>query len=295
MSELQATLIGGTAILLWGALALFTVWTGLVPPFLLVGMTFTLAFGLMCAKWLIFRENPLKYLPKQKAVWILGVAGLFGYHALYFVALRNAPAMDASLIAYLWPLLIVVFSALLPGEERLRWFHIAGALCGLAGCWILISDGGQVSFKAEYTVGYLAAIACALTWSSYSVISRKFSHVATDTVGWFCMVTAILGFVFHGLFEETILPTDTIQWLAIVGLGLGPVGIAFFTWDIGVKKGNIKLLGASSYATPLISAVLLILAGRSEASWAIAIACLGIVGGAVLAAKEMIFGKGKSA
>lgn len=291
MSELKATLIGGTAILLWGALALFTVWTGTVPPFQLVGMTFTLAFLLTIMKWSLYKQNPLQFLPKQKAVWVLGVAGLFGYHALYFVALRNAPAMDASLIAYLWPLLIVVFSAMLPGEEKLRWFHLGGAFLGLTGCWILISDGGQVSFKAEYAVGYAAAIACALTWSSYSVISRKFSHVATDTVGWFCLVTAILGFVFHAAFEETLWPKDMIQWLAIAGLGLGPVGIAFFTWDIGVKKGNIKLLGASSYATPLISALLLVLAGRSEPSWAIAIACLGIVGGAVLAAKNMIFSK----
>lgn len=289
MSENQATLIGGTAILLWGALALFTVWTGTVPPFQLVGMTFSLAFALMLGKWLIYRQNPLQFLPKEKAVWILGVAGLFGYHALYFVALRNAPAMDASLIAYLWPLLIVVFSALLPGEEKLRWFHLGGAFLGLAGCWILISGGGSVNFKSEYALGYGAAIACALTWSSYSVLSRKFSNVPTDTVGWFCLVTAILGFVGHGLFEETIWPTGIEQWMAIAGLGLGPVGIAFFTWDVGVKRGNIKVLGASSYATPLISAILLIIAGRSEASWAVAIACLGIVGGAVLAAKNLIF------
>lgn len=289
MSENQATLIGGTAILLWGALALFTVWTGTIPPFQLVGMTFSLAFMLMIGKWLIFRQNPLLFLPKKKTVWALGVAGLFGYHALYFIALRNAPAMDASLIAYLWPLLIVVFSALLPGEERLRWFHLGGAFLGLAGCWILISGGGSVDFKSEYALGYGAAIACALTWSSYSVLSRKFSNVPTDTVGWFCLVTAILGFVGHGIFEETIWPSDMEQWFAIVGLGLGPVGIAFFTWDIGVKRGNIRLLGASSYATPLISAVLLIITGRSEPSWAIAIACLGIVGGAVLAAKNLIF------
>ncbi len=291
MTENQSTIIGGTAILLWGALALFTVWTGDIPPFQLVGMTFSLAFLLMVAKWSLFRQNPFQFLPKEKAVWILGVAGLFGYHALYFIALRNAPAMDASLIAYLWPLLIVVFSALLPGEGKLRWFHICGALLGLGGCWVLISDGGQVSFKAEYALGYGAAIGCALTWSSYSVLSRKFSKVPTDTVGWFCFVTAILGFVGHGLFEKTTMTTDIGQWLAVVGLGLGPVGIAFFTWDIGMKRGDIRLLGAASYATPLISAILLILTGRSEPSLAVLYACIGIVGGAVLAAKNLIFQK----
>ncbi|MDX1737057.1 MAG: EamA family transporter, partial [Alphaproteobacteria bacterium] len=221
----------------------------------------------------------------------VGICGLFGYHALYFVAIKNAPAMDASLIAYLWPLLIVLFSALLPGEERLQWFHVVGAAMGFGGCWVLVSEGGGLNFKEEYLVGYLAAIACALTWSSYSVLSRRLAHVSTDAVGWFCLVTAILGFVGHLLLEEAYMPTGMSQWLAVVALGLGPVGVAFFTWDIGVKRGNIKLLGASSYATPLISALLLIVAGMSEPRIEVLLACIGIVGGALLAAKNLIFKK----
>lgn len=71
-------------------------------------------------------RSALARLRQPLAVWALGVGGLFGYHFFYFVALGNAPPVDASLIAYLWPLLIVVFSALLP-SERLRGLHIAGA------------------------------------------------------------------------------------------------------------------------------------------------------------------------
>ena len=286
MTETQATLIGSSAVLLWGALALFTTWTGKIPPFQLVAMTFTLAFLLAAAKWLINREPVTRHLRHGAPVWLLGVVGLFGYHFFYFMALRNAPAVDASLIAYLWPLLIVVFSALLPGE-RLRWYHLAGALLGLAGCVLLVTNGGTVRFRSEFMVGYLAAMACALTWSTYSVVSRKFGSVPTDTVGWFCGATAVLGLICHLLFEETVWPDGTAQWLAVAGLGLGPVGAAFFTWDIGVKRGNIKALGAFSYAAPLLSALLLILFGQAEATWPVAAACIAIVGGAILAAKDM--------
>lgn len=286
-AELKATCIGFSAVVLWGALALFTTWTGTIPPFQLVALSFAVAFCLALGKWIWYREPLLDHLRHPPKVWLLGVGGLFGYHFFYFMALRNAPAVDASLIAFLWPLLIVLFSALLPGE-KLRWWHVAGALLGLVGCALLVTDGGSVSFKMEFAVGYGAASACALTWSGYSVLSRRFKSVPTDTVGWFCAATAILGLVCHLIFEKTVWPANTGEWLAVFGLGLGPVGAAFFTWDIGVKRGNIRVLGVSAYAAPLLSTLMLIAFGQAPATWIVVLACLAIVGGALLAAKEML-------
>ena len=288
MGEVKATLIGFSAIVMWGALAVFTTWTGGIPPFQLVGMTFTIAFLLMLGKWLWRGEAIGAHLRQPVRVWIFGTAGLFGYHFFYFMALKNAPAVEASLIAYLWPLLIVVFSALLPGSERLGWHHIVGVLLGLGGCVLLVTDGGSVRFKDQYLLGYLSAAACALTWSSYSVGSRYFGKVPTDAVGWFCAATAIGGFVCHGLFETWIQPETPLIWIAILLLGLGPVGAAFFAWDIGMKRGNIRTLGALSYMAPLLSAILLVVAGQASVSLVLALACLAIVAGALLAAKDMI-------
>jgi len=290
-ARLRATLIGGVAVLLWATLALLTTATGPVPPFQLVALTFAVAFLLAAGKWtveiLAGDRSVLDRLRQPPAVWLLGVGGLFGYHFFYFLALGNAPAVDASLIAYLWPLLIVVFSALLPGE-RLRWFHLLGAAAGLVGAALLVlhkAGGSGLAMRSEFALGYLAALACALTWSGYSVLSRRFGRVPTDVVGGFCGATAVLGLLCHMAFEETRWP-EGIGWLAVLGLGLGPVGAAFFVWDHGVKHGDIKALGAFSYAAPLLSTVLLIAFGRAEASWTVAAACLLIVG-AVLASRDV--------
>lgn len=126
----RATLTGSTAILMWSTLALLTEWSGSVPPFQLTALSFTIAFGVGFAYWRRQRVSMWKRLTMPLHIWALGVLGLFGYHFFYFMALRHAPAVEASLIAYLWPLLIVLFSALLPGE-RLAWFHVAGR------CWAL--------------------------------------------------------------------------------------------------------------------------------------------------------------
>jgi drug/metabolite transporter (DMT)-like permease len=288
----RATLIGSIAVLLWATLALFTASTGAVPPFQLMAMTFAIAFAFAALKWLYDGatrgRSAFAFLAQPWPVWTIGIGGLFLYHLFYFVALDNAPAVEASLIAYLWPLLIVLFSALLPGE-RLYWQHVAGAVIGMAGAGLLIlaRDTSLGNEPAGNMLGYGAAIACAFTWSIYSVLSRRFGSAPTDLVGAFCGVTALLGYLCHLIAETTVWPADSWQWLAIVALGLGPVGAAFFVWDYGVKRGDIKALGAISYASPLISTLLLIATGKANASLAVLLGCLAIVGGAVLAARDL--------
>lgn len=285
MNRSRATITGIGAILLWAMLALFTDATGSIPPLQLTAMSFSVAFLIALAVWTVRRQNPLKRLSAPKAAWMLGVSGLFGYHAVYFLALKTAPVVDASLIAYLWPLLIVLFSAMLPGEG-LRWYHLAGALMGFTGA-VLIVAGRGVSFD-ELSLGYFAAAACALIWSGYSVLNRRFSAVPTDVVGGFCGVVAMLSALSHLTFETTVWPLTSGQWFAVVALGAGPVGGAFFLWDHGTKHGDIRILGAAAYLAPLLSTLVLIAAGTAALTWPIAIACILITGGAALAAKEML-------
>ncbi len=285
--RLRATIVGGLAVLLWALLALFTAASGAVPPFQLAALSFAVASLLGLAYWRRNGERLSRYAGLGWRVWALGIGGLFGYHFFYFLALRHAPAVEASLIAYLWPLLIVLFSGLLPGE-RLGWHHLAGALLGLAGAGLLVTGGRGLDFKAEFALGYGAAIACALTWSSYSVLSRRFGSVPTGIVTLYCAATCVLATAAHLAFEVTHWPENALQWLAVLGLGLGPVGAAFFFWDHGVKHGHIQALGASSYAAPLLSTLVLLAAGLAEPRWSVAAACLLITGGAVLASKDLL-------
>ncbi|MBA4782924.1 MAG: DMT family transporter [Rhizobiales bacterium] len=281
----MATFLGFNAILLWSLLALLTAASGTMPPFQLSAITFAIG-TLVGLAALIRMGTSLAVFRQPLPVWLLGIGGLFGYHFFYYTALRNAPPIEAGLIAYLWPLLIVVFSALLPGE-RLRWFHVAGAAMGLIGTIVLVTRGGGFSFDPRYLPGYGASLVCALTWSSYSLLSRRYAAVPTDLVTAFCAATAALSLACHLALEQTVWPETGGQWLAIVGLGLGPVGAAFYLWDIGMKKGRIQVLGACSYAAPLLSTLILIAAGFGEPTWRVGLACLLITGGALLASKEL--------
>lgn len=281
MTTRTATTIGFSAILLWSLLALFTAATGSIPPFQLAAMTFLIG-GLVGAGSWIARPKAIAALSQKPVVWALGLFGLFGYHALYFAALRMAPPAESGLINYLWPLLIVLFSALLPGE-RLKGAHVAGAVLGFVGVVVLIGGKGGLNARAEYLPGYLCSFIAAFVWAGYSVLSRRFGAVPTDAVAGFCLVTALLSLVCHWLFETTLWPETSTQWLAVLALGLGPVGIAFYTWDIGMKRGDIRLLGVASYAAPVLSTLILVATGYAEPTLALALACLLIVSGALVA------------
>ena len=289
MTPRTATLIGLTAILMWSLLSVMTVATGTIPAFQLAAMTFAIGAVTCALRW-IGRTDAVKALWQPPVAWIVGVGGLFGYHALYFLALRFAPPAEAGLLNYLWPLLIVLFSSLLPGE-RLAAHHIIGAVLGLAGT-VLLFAGNTGSFTSGQIPGLVAAFIAAFVWATYSVLSRRLKSVPTDAVAGFCAVTAVLAALVHTLVETTVWPNTPLQWAAIIGLGVGPVGAAFYAWDIGMKRGDIRVLGAASYATPLLSTTFLILAGFAKASANLAFAAVLIAGGGLIAAKDMVWKRG---
>ena len=293
MTSRTATFIGLTAILMWSLLAALTVMTGRIPAFQLAAMTFAIGGAVGYASRLL-RTGGVASLRQPLIAWIVGVGGLFGYHALYFLALRLAPPAEAGLLNYLWPLLIVLFSALLPGE-RLRSWHVGGALAGLAGTVLLIARGGNsvggLSIDPANLPGYAIALCSAVTWAGYSVLRRRLGQIGeapTDAVSAFCLVTALLSLLCHLALERTVWSQTAAGWGAMLLLGLGPVGAAFFVWDYGVRHGDIRALGALSYLAPLLSTLLLVLFGLAPNSGIIWVSCALIAGGSLLASKDLL-------
>jgi drug/metabolite transporter (DMT)-like permease len=289
MNKTLSTLIGFGAILTWAFLALLSTAAGPIPPFQLAAMAFFLGGMVGVASW-VFRPHALSSLRQPWQVWALGVGGLCIYHCAYFFAIQSAPPVEVSLIAYLWPLLIVVFASFLPGE-RLRWYHGVGVVLGLVGAIAIITKGGSISLAGGLMRGHFLALFCAFVWSAYSVLSRRFGQVPVDVVAGYCLITAAVTFVLHLGLETTVWPQSFSQWAAIVVLGTIPLGAGFYAWDCGCKHGDIMVLGALSYAAPLLSVIFLLVFGYGVFHWSIALACGLIVAGALIAAKDMVFKK----
>ncbi|MFO1144818.1 MAG: DMT family transporter [Amaricoccus sp.] len=284
MTRKGATLVGFGAVLLWSLMALLTVAVGPVPPFQLSAVCFAIGAAVGLGWIAATGRLATAFAGVPPVVWLVGIGGLFGFHAAYFTALGLAPAAQASLIVYLWPLLIVLFSGLLPGE-RLRRGHVVGAALALLGAALVIGGSGQ-GVSLAFLPGYLAAGGCALIWSGYSLLSRRLGAAPTETVAVFCAATAVLSTLCHLAFEATVWPASATGWAAIAALGLGPVGLAFYLWDVGVKRGDLQLLGTGAYAAPLLSTLLLVAAGFARPTPALILSAALIAGGALVAARS---------
>ncbi len=266
-----STLYALGAIALWATLATLGVALSHVPPFLLTGLALLLGSLPAWPLWRQWRIPP--------GTLLLGVYGLFGFHFLLFVALRMAPAVEANLVNYLWPLFIVVLAPLFLPAVALRPVHVVAALVGFAGAALAIVGGREL--QGDFAWGYLPALGSAFIWASYSLLTKRVAHFPTAAIGLFGVVSGLLSLVCHVALE----PAATLSvrdWSLIAVMGLGPLGAAFFLWDKALKGGDPRVIGILSYLTPLASTVLLVLVtGRQFTGWVLAAAAL-IVGAAVL-------------
>ncbi|WP_345065461.1 DMT family transporter [Acidovorax lacteus] len=263
------------AIAMWASLATLGVSLTHVPPFLLTGIA--LIIGSVPAWPFVLRDPRQWRIPLRTLA--LGVYGLFAYHFLLFIALRHAPAVEANLVNYLWPLFIVVLAPVVLPGVRLRWAHIAAALLGFAGAALAITSGRGLSGTLAW--GYLPALGAAFIWATYSLGTKRVAAFPTTAIGLFGLVSGLLSLLCHVLLE----PAATLQgrdWLLLALLGLGPLGAAFFLWDKALKLGDARQIGILSYATPLASTALLVLTSGRPFSLSIVMATLLIMAAAVL-------------
>ena len=287
MSAERATLAGIGALVLWAFLAVLSRFTAPLPPLQVTALGFAIGGGLALA--VVLWRGRAAALVQPPLAWAHGVGGLFGYHALYFAALAWAPPVEANLLNYLWPLLIVVFAAPVLGMP-LGARRLLGVGMGFAGC-VLVAGGAEGFAAPGALPGFAAAIGCAVVWALYSVTSRRMAAVPTEAVAGFCLASAVLAGLAHAVFETSVAPGGQ-QWLALLLLGAGPVGAAFFLWDVGMKRGDPRLLGVLAYAVPVASTLLLVLAGEGALGWRVGAALVLVVGGGWLAATASGTGRG---
>ena len=282
-SSAQGIAFALCAIALWGSLAALGVRLRHVPPFLLTGLGLltgsVVALPLSRGRWADWRV-PAPTLS-------VGVAGLFGYHVLLFAALRLAPPVQANLLNYLWPLGMVVLAPVFLRGVRLRWQHVAAALAGFAGAALALRDGagassgGFASQSATVWLGYGLAVAAALTWSSYSLLTQRVPPFKTAAIGTFCVISGLLALACHAVFEPAV-ALSASDWLWVAVLGLGPLGGAFFVWDAALKRADARTVGLLAFITPLLSTTLLLLTRGQPLTATLGMATALIVGAAVV-------------
>jgi len=274
---MKADLLTLGAIFLWASLASLVTLLSDIPPLLLTGIGLIIGAAVSIPS-LRFGIKPWKVPAKTL---LLGVYGLFGYHLMLFLALQNAPAVEANLVNYLWPLLIVLLSPIFTKSLALNFRYVLAAISGFAGAVIAITYNGSGFGFSSIEVGYFFALAAAVIWATYSLGTTKVPSFPTPAIGLFALVSGLLAIGAHFLFEPAAAISSS-DWLLLVVLGAGPLGGAFYLWDAALKIGDPRRIGLLAFLTPLLSTALLVVVSGDSLSWQLLIATALVVGGALL-------------
>jgi drug/metabolite transporter (DMT)-like permease len=266
----QSLLLGLLAIFCWGSLAALGNLVIHLPPFYVLGVSFILG---SIPGWF----KPRELFPSLKiSSW--GILGYFAYHFFLFYSFRYAPAIEANLINYLWPMILVLLTPVFFTNTKLKFYHFVGAGLSAIGCAVLVWSKGA-DLKWENFTGYLLALGAAISWPIYTIGRKKMALTSVWSIGGFCLGAGILCFITHAIIE----PHVVLQWhdaKILILMGLGPFGISFYAWDRAVSQGDTRVIGALSYLTPVLSTIGLILFAGQSLTIFTSISMILIIGGA---------------
>ncbi len=280
---MNATLWGMGALFVWSFFGVLYLFVRELPTFETLFLVFLIGYISFTSLQLLRRENIRSYWNQPWSYYIFWQLGAGLYTIIVYSAFKYAPVFEASILNYLWPILIVVFASLIY-KEPLSLNRLLGLICGFAGMVAVVMPAHGEELFANFSIGHVLAVLGAIVWALYSVLTRNRNYPQGFQAPMF-LILSVVCLVIHFAFEDTVIPSPK-EWVFL--FLLGSLRVSYVFWDYGMKKGNVILLTSLSYFLPLISSVFLIMAGEKPTHPLIALGAALIVFGCLVVNGEKL-------
>lgn len=268
---------GVAAVFIWSMTAPIVASAVGVDPFLYVGLGDGVGALVFVAMWIVRRHNPLPEL-RTVPIWLylLGIIGIGGHNLTWVAALQQAPPLEATLIIYTWPLLVVVLTTITLGQ-RFRWFHAAAGALGLAGIVALLLGKGLAVGAFHFMPGHFWAVISAVTWAVFSAMAARYPSRSSNFLGVIFGASALInGSIWLFALGAPAAPVRSVLIVASASIFFA---LAYAMWDFGMKQGNAQLIGVVSFLTPVLTAIYLVVLGIAELTPYLVLSLLLVVSG----------------
>jgi len=250
----------GILIILWGSFsAVSKLVLGHLDSFQIQFYMFGLAAIIMTVS--MYSRDGMKKLRrlKRKELIKLMLFALpsFLYYFLYTAALRMIPAIEASMLNYLFPIMIVIFAIPINGE-RINASKLISVFIGFSGMLIIITNGDFNNLKLSNIPGDILAIAAAVCWGIFSNLGKKNNIDQALSNYVYVLVAFILSFINLLLFSEFIIP-DTSAFLGVLWISLSNIVLSYHLWFKVLKVTSSALAASLSFITPFVTLAFIML------------------------------------
>jgi drug/metabolite transporter (DMT)-like permease len=207
-------------------------------------------------------------------------AAVVGGDLAFLLATHRLPAAQANVLSYLWPVMIGLLGAAV-GLVRLGVRQLLGPVLGFVGAVILLWDGHIVPSVS----GCVLALTSGGLWAAYCVFRLAWKEPVGNLLARGCGLATLFCGVAHFAVEPTVVPGG-VTLAATVIAGVLPMGVGYYLWDLGFKRGDSQRLAIMAYATPLCSSLLLASWGAAVLTWNLLAGAFVIVGAGMLSRSE---------
>jgi drug/metabolite transporter (DMT)-like permease len=260
--QATATVLGVVAIGFWSStVAVSRILTETLGTFTAAASTFLTAGVIGCSFLLVsgrFRQAlcaPTRYLLVCGGLFLVYVVS---FYAAMGLSINRQQAIEVGVINYLWPAATLVFSVPVL-RKRAGVLLVPGAVIAFAGVALAMSQAAPFSWEVlahslrSNPLPYLLSFVAAITWGLYSTLSRRLA--ADEPAGSVVLFIAGTGLA---LLAARMFFREQTAWSpravgALCYMALGPALLAYSFWDTAMRRGNIILVAALSYLTPLLS------------------------------------------
>ena len=180
----------------------------------------------------------------------------FTYYFFYILALKLIPAVEASMLHYIFPVMIVVFSIPINGE-KLDAMKVSSILLGLLGMIIIITKGDISNIKMSNIFGDFLALGAAISWGIFSNFGKK-NKIDIHISNYIFMITNfLLSTISVIIFSGFTLPTPT-GFVGVVWLGITNIVVCYYLWFKALKLTSTTLIASITFVTPFITLLFIV-------------------------------------
>lgn len=247
-----------STIVIWGTTFISTkILLADLQPVEILFFRFIVGFAIL---FLIYPKRSKTADQKQELTFAAaGLCGICLYYLLENIALTFTLASNVGVIISVAPFFTAILAHLfMKSEERLRARFFAGFFVAMAGIVLISLNGSRLEIDP---LGDLLAVAAALIWACYSILTRKISSfgypviLATRRTFFYGILFMIPALFFFDFQPDLSCLVDKRYLFNILYLGVGASALCFVTWNFAVKELGAVKTSVYIYMVPVITVV----------------------------------------
>lgn len=210
----------------------------------------------------------------------MGFVGVFLYNAFFFAGLMLAPAQEALIVNYTWPLWVVIFAVIVL-KEHFDFKKLVAILLGFIGVYIVVTKGDVFAFSVESVVGNIFALAGAVSYGIFSVQGKKHNYERFTSMMFYYIFTLVF-ITITVLFLSEIPIISVYELAGLAWLGMFTSGLGFVFWFLALKHGDTAKMSNIIFLTPFLSLVYIYFLVGEQILFSSVIGLIMIVAGIII-------------